>query len=276
MKKFTKLFVAIMLVVVSIIGVVALAGCGKKVENPVYKEMQGATKEEFAFCVKKGNATLLTQLNEFFALESTKELIQASMDFHNGVTETPVQMPNLSDNKGVTITMVTEAGFAPYEYSSEKNGIDGVAGLDVDLMAAFCELNGYKLTVKNIEFATIPEEVGKSENNVGAAGMTITEDRKEKVDFATPYVESVQYIISDEKNSYDSLEDLKGLNVGVQANATGDLILQEAVKAGNFDAKNIKSYNKVSAAFQDFLKGTLDAVLIDKYVAIGLVKQYNK
>ena len=279
MKKFTKLFVAMMLVVVSIIGVVALAGCANKIDNPVALKLEGAVDEMYAFCVKKDNSDMLNKLNTFFAKESTETLIKSSLNYHNDVTDKKAIDPSvLSDNTGKTITMVTEAGFAPYEYSSNgDDSVNGVAGLDVDLMIAFCEDNNYKLVVKDVEFNSIPLEVNKSNDNVGAAGMTITEDRKEKVDFATPYVNTVQYVISDKAKSYSTLESLKGLKVGVQTGTTGDLMIQEAQKDGVLVDANteLKGYDKIINAFNDLINGRIDAIVLDKYVAQGLVDNFN-
>ncbi|MDE6565654.1 MAG: ABC transporter substrate-binding protein, partial [Clostridia bacterium] len=275
------LFIALMVLVTAAVATTILVGCTKyEFTEAVALEMTDQEIEEYAFAVKKGNTTLLNQLNEFFALNSTSELIEKSLKFHTGVTtEAPMDASILNDNTGDEITMVTEAGFAPYEYEGAgKGAVNKVIGIDVDLMIAFAEANNYKLKLINTEFKTIIAEVDKSDKAIGAAGMTVNEERLEKVDFATPYIETIQYIISDKANSFTTTEQLAGLKVGVQNSTTGEYYVvdafNKAIDDGEISAEKInkKGYDKVMAAYNDLKKGKIAAIVIDEYVAKGLVE----
>ena len=87
--------------------------------------------------------------------------------------------------------MATNAEFPPYEYREEGN----IVGLDVDFAKAICDKLGYELVVEDMAFDSIILSVTSGKADFGAAGMTITEERKETVNFTTPYTESSQVII---------------------------------------------------------------------------------
>ena len=283
MKKLKTLFIAIMVIVTAVVATAILAGCTKYEFTEAVVNRAEGQEEMYAFCVQKGNSTLLAQINAFFAKEETKTLINKSLEYHEGDkgegTQTPVDASILSDNTGKTITMVTEAGFAPYEYiGSGKGSVQGYVGLDVDLMIQFCEDNNYKLAIKDTEFDSIFLELGENKeeavNYIGAAGITIKPARKEKVDFATPYITTYQAIISSKENGYKTLDQLAGLNIGVQAGTTGQDIAEEYNKTAENDKKikKIKDYSQVMQAFLDLKAGRIAAVIIDEAVAMQLVK----
>lgn len=284
MKKFKSLFISVMVLVTAVVATTILAGCTKyEFTEAVALRAEDQELEEYAFAVQKGNTEMLDKLNAFFSLDSTKELIEKSMDYHTGVSqEKPIKASVLNDNTGAEITMVTEAGFAPYEYEGGGEGaINQVVGLDVDLMIAFAEANNFKLKLLNTEFNSVIPEVAKSKMSIGAAGITVTEKRKEQVDFANPYIKTIQYIVSDKANSYKTIDQLAGFKVGFQASTTGQFVIEDfnkAVAEGEIDAKEIveKSYGKVMAAYQDLKKGKIAAIVIDEYVAIGLVENDKK
>lgn len=284
MKKFKSLFISVMVLVTAVVATTILAGCTKyEFTKAVALRAEDQELEEYAFAVKKGNTAMLDKLNAFFSLDSTKQLINKSLEYHTGVTqEKPITASVLNDNTGAEITMVTEAGFAPYEYEGGGEGaVNQVIGVDVDLMIAFAEANNFKLKLKNTEFKSVIPEVAGDDMYIGAAGITVTEERKKQVDFANPYIKTIQYIISDEANSYKTIDQLAGLKVGFQASTTGQFVVEDfnkAVEEGEIDAKAIaeKSYDKVMAAYQDLKNGKIAAIVIDEYVAIGLVENDKK
>ena len=287
-KLFKKLGLALTATALAVTTVVGLTACGGESKTQMTAlAFEGMDAEDYAFCVKKGNAELKAQLDEFFAEQSTKDAINVSLNYHTGASETTIDYPTLSDNKGKTITMVTEAGFAPYEFTKTegKGVVNGVGGVDVDMMMLFCEKFDYKLDLLDVEFKAIPEEVNKSNDRIGAAGMTITEERKLVVDFAVPYIKTKQFIISKKGVDCSTMDSLKGKKIGCQESTTGDFIVGDAVAAvGSTESATGElagsgathnSYKKVSVAFQDLINGKLDAIVIDEFVAKGLVANYN-
>ncbi len=281
MKKFKKLFLAIMVLTIGVISTVLLVGCNKV--PTVANVIESEEVEEYALAVKKGNSKILGQINEFLALPDTKEFISTSIAFHKPAesgekidySKAPIKASVLKDNKGATITMLTEASFAPYEYvlNSGDSQVNGVAGSDVDLMIAFCEKYDYKLKVEQYLFDSIIPTLQQDSTGlmVGAAGMTITPDRAEKVDFSDPYTTSQQAIISLKETGYKTLEELAGKTVGVQSGTTGELVIKKYNEANPKAKITIKPYPKFTQAFMDLKQQAIDAVVADKFVAFALV-----
>ncbi len=126
------------------------------------------------------------------------------------------------------IIVHTNAYFAPFEYFEGTE----IKGVDVEIMNLVGEKMGKEIEFVNTEFSAIIDNVKAGEIcDAGAAGITITDERKDKVDFSTPYYTSVQYVIMD-KNSiiqtktvndveYVIWEALAGLKVGTQLDTTG-------------------------------------------------------
>ena len=123
-----------------------------------------------------------------------------------------------------------------------------------------------------MNFDSIVTSVQSGKAAFGAAGMTITDERKENVDFSIEYVTSKQYVILPEGTTISTIEDLDGMNIGVQTGTTGDFIIGDAIN-GTDDAEPLipnatsNGYTSAILAAQDLLSGRLDAVVIDRLPA---------
>ena len=91
-----------------------------------------------------------------------------------------------------TYTISMDSSFAPFEY---QNGSGKYVGIDVDIAKAICDKLGYDLKVEDMEFDAIVNAVKSGKADFGAAGMTVTEDRKKSIDFTDPYTTAEQVII---------------------------------------------------------------------------------
>ena len=150
-------------------------------------------EEEYAICLKKGNDELLDKING--ALKELKEdgTIDSIMDNYIGddAGKTPYETPKDADHSKGTLTMATNATFQPYEYYDGDN----IVGIDVDIAKAICDKLGYDLKVEDMELDAIVNAVKSGKAYFGAAGMTVTEDRKSSVDFTDTYADASQVII---------------------------------------------------------------------------------
>ena len=150
-------------------------------------------EEEYAICLKKGNDELLDKING--ALKELKEdgTIDSIMDNYIGedAGKTPYESPEDVDRSNGTLVMATNAEFEPYEY---REG-DEVVGIDADIAQAICDKLGYELEIDDMEFDAILAAVQSGKADFGAAGMTVTEDRLESVDFTDTYANASQVII---------------------------------------------------------------------------------
>ncbi len=173
------------------------------------------------------------------------------------------------------ITMYTNAAFPPFEYRDGEK----VAGVDVDIAEEIAKDIGVTLEVTDTNFDSIIPSVQSGKCAFGAAGMTITSERKEQVDFSIKYVTSKQYIILKNDSTVKTIEDLKGMKIGVQTGTTGDLILTDEIDGYKDDDGNpvqgvlqdtgaeVARYNNAIDAAADLANGRVDAVVIDKLPA---------
>lgn len=150
-------------------------------------------EEEYAICVKKGNTDLLDKMNG--ALKELKDegVIDDIMANYIGdeIGEHPYESPEDVDRSNGTLVMATNAEFEPYEYHDG----DDIVGIDADIAQAICDKLGYELQIEDMEFDSILAAVNSGKADFGAAGMTVTDDRKENVDFTDTYANASQVII---------------------------------------------------------------------------------
>ncbi len=134
------------------------------------------------------------------------------------------------------IIVQTNAFFAPFEYYDGEN----IVGVDVDIMNKVGEKMGKKIEFNNVEFAVIIDNVSAGKVcDAGAAGITVTDARKEKVDFSIPYYTSVQYVIfADNDTTIESVngeyvlwDALAGKKIGVQTDTTGAIYTDGEINA---------------------------------------------
>lgn len=160
------------------------------------------------------------------------------------------------------LIMATEAGFAPYEY---YEGVE-IVGVDVDIAKEVAAALGKELQVVDMEFAAILGAVETGRADFGAAGISITEERKEQVDFTIEYVTSKQVFVVLATSEVESIEDLDGATVGVQLGTIADFELEEV------EGIAVKQYNKYLEAVNDLTNGRIAAIGMDVLPAEELVK----
>ena len=179
-----------------------------------------------------------------------------------------------SCKKEETLTVYTEAGFAPFEYVKDGK----IVGVDVEIMEKVGKKLGKKVVFENVAFDSIVDAVSAGKlTNVGAAGISITAARKEKVDFSNEYYEAKLYVIypaaeaaTYESNTTDSVtgvywDSLKGTKIAVQNGTTADLFLgDELGEGGTLEGSNAAKvgFDALATAVEDVTKGTDSNVLI--------------
>lgn len=159
----------------------------------------------------------------------------------------------------------TNAEFPPFEYVNDNGEPDG---FDVALIKAIGEKLGVTVQVDNMEFASLVSSIG-SKIDVSIAGMTVTDERKNAVDFSDSYYEAVQFVIVPEDSGIATAEDLKNKSIGVQLGTTGDFIAEE------IEGAIVSQYNKAVDAVNDLINGRLDCVIIDKNPALVFQSKFE-
>ena len=154
---------------------------------------------------------------------------------------------------GGTLVMATNAEFPPYEYYESEN----VIGIDAEIAQAIADKLGMELKIEDMAFDSIIVAVNSGKADMGMAGMTVTEDRLENVNFSDTYAHASQVVIVKEDSTIASPDDLSGKKVGVQLGTTGDAY------AGDIEGATVERYNKGFEAVQALSQDKIDAVIID-------------
>ncbi len=188
----------------------------------------------------------------------------------------------VEDNELPILTMATNAAFPPYEY------IEGgeIVGIDAEIAAALAEKLGMTLEIVDTEFGSIIGGVQSGKYDVGLAGMTVTEERLEEVNFSNTYAKGVQAVIVKEDSDYVSYEDfytgydeegnpngvIEGFKVGVQQDTTGDIYSSADPEGWGFGDANVIRYKTGAEAVQALLTDKVTCVIIDNEPAKEFVK----
>ena len=175
------------------------ANTGLKILETAYAE------EDYAICFQKGSdlkAKVDAALVDLIADGSVKAIVDK---YISGTDVALKGVPvTFADTSKPDLVMATNAEFPPYEY------IDGdkYFGIDVEVAAIIAEKLGYDLKIENVAFDSIIPGVQSGKYSMGMAGMTVTDERLEKVDFSSSYAKGVQVVITTENGKIQKIEDL--------------------------------------------------------------------
>ncbi len=229
-----------------------LAGCGDKAQEAAPTEATNHAEGEAA---PVENAAETANENEADAAgDGSAENGQADGD--GAVAQA------LEDG---VLNVGTNAEFPPFEYVNDDGEPDG---FDIALIKAIGEKLGVEVQVDNMEFASLVSSIG-SKIDVSIAGMTVTEERQQTVDFSDSYYEAVQYVIVPADAAIATADDLKGKAIGVQLGTTGDFIAEE------IEGATVSQYNKGVDAVNDLINGRVDCVIIDKNPALVFQSKFE-
>lgn len=163
----------------------------------------------------------------------------------------------------------TNAEFPPFEYVSTSQGvIDKFAGIDIEIIKKIAEENGKTVEINNMEFDSLTVALANGQINIAIAGMTITEERKQAVDFSDPYYVAKQVmIVREDTTDVKKATDMAGKKIAVVMGYTGQTEVE------NLGYKeNMVTFKKGTEAIQELLNKKCDVVVIDSATASKYVK----
>jgi polar amino acid transport system substrate-binding protein len=189
------------------------------------------------------------------------------------------------------LIMATNAAFPPYEY---KEG-DNFKGIDIEIAQAIADKLGMELVIEDVEFGAVLSGVAEGKYDMGMAGITVTDERKQSMDFSNTYATGIQVIIVKDGSSIKSLDDLfnygkdgnpvslknPDIKIGVQENTTGDIYSSMAIKDWGFNDLNaddsvktdrVVRFKTGADAVAALKTGSVDCVIIDNEPAKSFVK----
>lgn len=184
--------------------------------------------------------------------------------------ETTKVTEQATDAAKETLVMATNASFPPYEY---KDG-NSFAGIDVEIAGKIAEKIGMELKIEDVEFGSIIGGVQTGKFDMGMAGMTVTEERKQSVIFSDTYATAKQVVIVKADSDIKSIDDLKGdgsMKFGVQQDTTGDIYASDTVEKGGYGEENVIRYKVGADAVQALVSDKVQAVIIDNEPAKSFV-----
>ena len=166
--------------------------------------------------------------------------------------------------------MATNAAFPPYEMVADDGSFEGI---DVEIAGAIAEKLGLKLVVDDMDFGSIITAVQTGKEDIAMAGLTVTDERKENVDFTDSYATGVQVVIVTEDSDIASIDDLEGKLIGCQESTTGYIYCSDTPENGGYGEENVTAFPNGANAVQALISGKVDCVVIDSQPAQEFVKQ---
>lgn len=152
------------------------------------------------------------------------------------------------------LVMATNAEFPPYEYYEGGK----IVGIDAEIAAAIADKLGMTLRIDDMQFDATLVALQNGQADIAMAGMTVTEDRLQNVNFSDTYAEGHQVIIVKEDSAIASVDDLAGHTIGVQTNTTGDIYATD-----DYGDEVMHRYPKGADAVLALSQGMIDCVIID-------------
>jgi polar amino acid transport system substrate-binding protein len=157
------------------------------------------------------------------------------------------------------IVIATDATWPPMEMVDESKNI---VGFDIDLMNAAAKAGGFEVEFRNTAWEGIFAGLESGKYDAVMSSVTITDERKEKMDFSVPYINAGQIlVVKSEVTGVETLANLVGKTVGAQIGTTGAFEIDKVM-----DVKK-KEYDEIGLAFADLANGRIDGVVVDTPVA---------
>jgi polar amino acid transport system substrate-binding protein len=159
----------------------------------------------------------------------------------------------------------TDAAYAPFESQNEKGEI---VGFTVDVLSAVAAKAGVQIKFVNTPWEGIFNALAQGDRDLVASSVTITDERKQTMDFTNPYFDAVQLIAVRDNSKVAKFADLKRLKVGVQTGTTGDEVVTKLLGK---TSTAVKRFESTPLALKELESGGVDAVVADNGVVIHYV-----
>lgn len=289
MKKFLMLLLAMVMAVAACIGLTACS-CNDEDASVVKMINIDLSSEEYAYAVKKGDTALLNSVNTFLVEKKTEidaifaKYTAEDADLNSFGSSEIQTVPTGSDNE---LVVATNLDFAPFEYTNGNK----IAGIDMEIAQLLADYLGKTLVIVHMDFNAVVTSVQTLDTyDIGMAGLTITDDRKEQVDFSDPYFGATQVlIVKSDDTTFDDcttaeavetkLRALSGdaAKCGGQKGTTSQFYVQGSSDLGfaGFENLSFSPYNSAALAIQDMLNDKIGFVVVDKTTAQALVNSFN-
>ena len=159
----------------------------------------------------------------------------------------------------------TDAAYAPFESQNDKGEI---VGFDIDVVSAVAKKAGIEVKFVNTPWEGIFNNLAQGDRDLLVSAITITDERKQTMDFSAPYFDAQQLIAVKADSKIAKFDDLKKLKVGVQTGTTGDEVVSKLIGK---TSTAVKRFESTPLALKELESGGVDAVVADNGVVIHYV-----
>ncbi len=167
--------------------------------------------------------------------------------------------------------MSTNAEFPPYEMTTDAGGFEGI---DVEVADAIAKKLGLELVVDDMGFDAALTAVQTGQSDIAMAGITITDERKEVMDFSDSYATGIQVVIVKEDSSIQTVDDLANAEmIGTQKATTGYIYCSDTPENGGYGEDHVTAFDTGALAVMALVNGQVDAVVIDNEPAKAFMAQ---
>lgn len=243
--------------------------------------MDGEAVGSFAFGVKKGSKYeyLVTEFNEALAQMKKDGSLDKIINKWTSSSKTSSQVTSLTSttSAGQKATPVkskyviaSDSSFAPFVFQNSSNQYTGI---DMDLIKAIAEDQGFEIEITNPGFDAAINAVQSGQADGMIAGMSVTDARKETFDFSDSYYTANTILGVKESSTISSYEDLKGKTVGVKNGTASQTFLTENQSQYGY---KIKTFADGSSMYDSLNTGSIDAVMDDEPVLKYSISQGQK
>lgn len=152
-------------------------------------------------------------------------------------------------------TVVTDTSFVPFEFMEDGEYV----GFDIDLINAVAEEAGFEIELETTNFDGIIPGLQTGQFDIAIAGISITEERKEKIDYSDPYYESgLAMGVRSDNTDINGIEDLAGKTIATRLGSTSAAYIKE-----NIEGATPNEYDQLDQAYMAVENGSADAILYD-------------
>ena len=283
--KLKKIFITLLATFMAV-ATLGFSACKSEKDGLKVLETILLTEEEYAFAINKSNTQLKTSVDAILTEMKNDGSLQTLIDSYFNGTATFTYENKSSAPTANDFVMATNAYFPPFEYYEGNK----FAGVDVEIASIIATKLGKTLFVNDMDFDAIILDVQNGGSDIGMAGMTVTDERKEQVDFAIPYYTSAQVITvqkgDDTFKDCTTAQDVENIlkskgsdyTVGTQTGTTGYMYSagDESFGYDGFTNLTTKAYQTGALAMTDLSNGKINAVILDLQPSLMITKSINK